>query len=127
MDTRLETRVCAACGREFGWRRKWKQCWSQVRYCSARCRRDRVRPVDRRLEEAIRELLRGRTGTICPSEAARRIGARDWRGLMQPARAAGRRLAEREEIVVLQRGRRVEPSAAVGPIRFGRGRRFPLG
>ncbi|MCX5944304.1 MAG: DUF2256 domain-containing protein [Cyanobacteria bacterium] len=32
------TKVCAVCGRPFQWRKKWKQVWDQVRYCSDRCR-----------------------------------------------------------------------------------------
>ena len=44
---------------------------------------------------------------------------------MEPARRAGRRMAERGEIAVLQRGRPVDPTAVAGAIRFGRGRRFP--
>jgi hypothetical protein len=35
------TRVCAVCGRPFQWRRKWKDVWQDVRYCSERCRRRR--------------------------------------------------------------------------------------
>ncbi|NCY03802.1 MAG: DUF2256 domain-containing protein [Planctomycetia bacterium] len=35
----LPTKLCAACGRPFSWRRKWARCWEQVRYCSERCRR----------------------------------------------------------------------------------------
>ena len=31
-------KICAACGREFTWRKKWERCWEQVRYCSDRCR-----------------------------------------------------------------------------------------
>ncbi|MFM7291889.1 MAG: DUF2256 domain-containing protein [Planctomycetia bacterium] len=34
-------KVCAACGREFEWRRKWAACWDAVRYCSDRCRQSR--------------------------------------------------------------------------------------
>ena len=119
-----ETKRCAACGREFAWRRKWAQCWTQVRYCSERCRRQRNRLVDRRLEEAIRSLLAARQGTICPSEAARRVSAEGWRGLLESARSAGRRMSARGEIVVLQRGRRVDAASARGPVRFGRGARF---
>ncbi|MEI6504856.1 MAG: DUF2256 domain-containing protein [Planctomycetota bacterium] len=32
------TKICAACGRPFTWRKKWERCWEQVRYCSDRCR-----------------------------------------------------------------------------------------
>ncbi|RLT16924.1 MAG: DUF2256 domain-containing protein [Planctomycetota bacterium] len=35
------TKICAACGRPFEWRKKWESCWEQVRYCSDRCRRAR--------------------------------------------------------------------------------------
>ncbi|MBA3441049.1 MAG: DUF2256 domain-containing protein [Pyrinomonadaceae bacterium] len=34
----LPTKVCAACGRPFTWRRKWERVWSEVRYCSDKCR-----------------------------------------------------------------------------------------
>ncbi|MAK83825.1 DUF2256 domain-containing protein [Phenylobacterium sp.] len=34
----LPTKVCAACGRPFAWRRKWARDWPQVKYCSDRCR-----------------------------------------------------------------------------------------
>ncbi|WDY55903.1 DUF2256 domain-containing protein [Pseudomonas sp. PSKL.D1] len=35
----LPSKICAACGRPFTWRKRWARCWEQVRYCSARCRR----------------------------------------------------------------------------------------
>ncbi|MFM9100072.1 MAG: DUF2256 domain-containing protein [Cyanobium sp.] len=35
------TRVCAGWGRPFQWRRKGKDVWQEVRYCSERCRRRR--------------------------------------------------------------------------------------
>jgi hypothetical protein len=41
------TKICAVCGRSFQWRRKWKDVWDEVRYCSERCRRDRHRLRER--------------------------------------------------------------------------------
>jgi len=35
------TKVCPVCGRPFQWRKKWKDVWQEVRYCSERCRRRR--------------------------------------------------------------------------------------
>ncbi|NNJ76588.1 MAG: DUF2256 domain-containing protein [Anderseniella sp.] len=35
----LPTKLCATCLRSFCWRRKWEKVWSEVRYCSERCRR----------------------------------------------------------------------------------------
>ncbi|MFO8005221.1 DUF2256 domain-containing protein [Thioalkalivibrio sp.] len=37
----LPEKICAACGRPFAWRRKWRRDWDSVRYCSERCRRRR--------------------------------------------------------------------------------------
>jgi hypothetical protein len=36
--TDLPTKLCAACGRPFAWRKKWARDWEQVRFCSDRCR-----------------------------------------------------------------------------------------
>lgn len=93
---------------------------------------------------------RAAASTICPSEAARRVAAarqadgpdtdRDtahnsghdsgdrpgqdsepWRQLMEPARAAARRLVAAGEVEIIQKGRAVDPSTAKGPIRLRRG------
>lgn len=37
----LAAKTCPVCGRPFSWRRKWADCWDEVRYCSERCRRNR--------------------------------------------------------------------------------------
>lgn len=77
--------------------------------------------LDRRLEAAILDLLdrRARTSTICPSDAARAVGDADgWRDLMDPARAAARRLVDAGRVQVTQRGRVVDPATATGPIRI---------
>jgi hypothetical protein len=87
------------------------------------------RTVDSALESAIRDLLAARaaTATICPSEAARRVETEqgsgadaDWRSLMEPARLAARRLVDRGEVEIVQRGRVVDPATAHGPIRIRR-------
>jgi hypothetical protein len=41
---------------------------------------------------------------------------------MEPARMAARRLVDRGEVEVLQRGRVVDPSTAKGPVRIRRAR-----
>lgn len=38
----LPTKPCAACGRPFAWRKKWAKTWTEVRYCSDRCRAERA-------------------------------------------------------------------------------------
>ena len=93
-----------------------------MRYCSPRCRRLRVTGTDRALEKAILALAaeRGLSSSFCPSEAARRVRAGGWRTLMERTRWAAFRLAAAGKIDVLQRGAKIEPGAARGPIRLRR-------
>jgi len=134
----MSTKVCDSCGRTIEWRKKWERNWDEVRYCSDSCRRRKVRPVDRALEATILDLLgkRASGATICPSEAARSVGGASdarsgtaenggkgheaWRELMEPARAAARRLVAAGEVEITQQGRVVDPSTAKGAIRVRR-------
>lgn len=124
-------KTCRSCGRRIEWRAAWARSWDEVAYCSDACRARKVRPVDRELEQSIRQLLgeRAATATICPSEAARAVAARQgdasddaWRALMEPARRAARRLVAAGEVEITQGGRVVDPSTAKGPIRIRRAR-----
>ncbi|HBS24618.1 MULTISPECIES: DUF2256 domain-containing protein [Thalassospira] len=38
----LPHKTCLTCNRPFVWRRKWRDCWDDVKYCSARCRDHRA-------------------------------------------------------------------------------------
>ena len=115
-------KTCATCGRRIEWRKKWECCWDEVKYCSDGCRRARPVDEDRRLEEAIVDLLSKRAAgaTICPSEAVRAAFPDDWRERMEDARRAARRLVAAGRIEILQGGRVVDPSTAKGPIRLRR-------
>ncbi|TVQ74058.1 MAG: DUF2256 domain-containing protein [Balneolaceae bacterium] len=35
----LPEKICDACGCTFTWREKWASDWSNVKYCSERCRK----------------------------------------------------------------------------------------
>jgi hypothetical protein len=37
----LPEKLCLVCQRPFSWRKKWADCWHDVKYCSERCRRRR--------------------------------------------------------------------------------------
>jgi hypothetical protein len=119
-----EEKTCGSCGRRITWRKAWADDWDAVRWCSDACRRRKVRPVDRELEAAILDLLGARAGdaTICPSEAARAVDPEGWRDLMEPARAAARRLVAEGRVEITQGGRVVDASTAKGPIRVRRRR-----
>jgi len=118
------TKTCASCGREMQWRAAWADDWDDVKYCSDACRRRRVTPTDRDLEQSILALLdkRAPQATICPSDAARAVGGEEWRDLMEPARRAARRLVADGAVDITQGGRIVDPSTARGPIRIRRRR-----
>ncbi|WP_432562924.1 DUF3253 domain-containing protein [Kineococcus sp. SYSU DK003] len=118
----LPTKDCAVCGRTITWRKKWERDWEGVRYCSDACRRrarSAASALDADLETTLRALIeqRGRSKTVCPSEAARAVGGQDWRELMEPARAAARRLVAAGQAEITQGGRVVDPSTAKGPVR----------
>lgn len=116
----MEAKTCRRCGRAIEWRRKWAACWESVRYCSDACRRAGGGAADALLEQAILQLLdaRAAAATICPSEAARAVFPDDWRGRMEAARQAARRLVAAGRIVMTQGGRVVDPSGAKGPVRL---------
>ena len=121
----VASKPCAVCGRRITWRRKWERDWEQVRYCSDACRRrskGATAGVDASLDAALRELLAARAAaaTVCPSEVARAVGGDEWRDLMEPARAAARRMVAAGEAEITQGGRVVDPSTAKGPIRIRR-------
>jgi hypothetical protein len=117
-------KICKTCGRTFEWRKKREQDWDVIKYCSDECRGHKAGDADAKLEAAILELLAetGRDKTICPSEAAKAVGGvesrRDWEGLMEPARAAARRLVAAGKVVVTQHGQVVDAFSAKGAIRL---------
>lgn len=118
-------KICKTCGRTFTWRKQWAQDWDIIKYCSDACRGHQPGASDAALEAAILSLLAERRTstshdkTICPSEAAKAVGGtetrRDWEGLMEPARAAARRLVAQRKIVITQHGAIVDPATAKGP------------
>jgi hypothetical protein len=78
-------------------------------------------PIGQRLEASIRALAehRGRSSSICPSDAARAVGGEGWRELMDDARTAARQLARSGDVELTQRGAAVDPDGEwSGPIRI---------
>ena len=115
------TKPCLNCGRIIEWRKKWERSWDEVRYCSAKCRKNKPTEEEQKLESTILKLLEKRAvkATICPSEAARTVYAEDeWRDKMELTRNAARRLVSQDRIEILQKSQVVDPSTAKGPIRL---------
>ncbi len=120
----LAAKTCAACGRTMEWRKSWAKNWDSVKFCSDRCRanaKGKAADQGAELEAEILRLLalRGAGKTICPSEAARSVAAGEpFEPLMEPARAAARRLVAAGTLVITQGGHIVDGSTAKGPIRL---------
>jgi hypothetical protein len=37
----LPIKICAVCGKEMMWRKRWEKNWETIKYCSKRCRRNK--------------------------------------------------------------------------------------
>lgn len=72
------------------------------------------------VDDAILSLAaeRGARSSICPSEAARAMDAEDWRKHMGEVRGAAVRLAKAGRIVILRKGKPVDPENFKGVIRL---------
>ena len=126
LKTGMGEKYCHRCGRLMEPRKKWKNNWDSIKYCSKQCRKHRLSAVDKQLEEAILTLLQGRAAdaSICPSDAARWVNADSWRDLLEPSRMAARRLWVEGVVDITQRQKSVDPSTAKGPIRIRRSKQF---
>lgn len=61
---------------------------------------------------------RGIDKTICPSEVARVMFGETWRGKMQTVRDVAFDLAEENQVVITQKGKKVERENFKGPVRI---------
>ncbi|MBK8299461.1 MAG: DUF2256 domain-containing protein [Chitinophagaceae bacterium] len=41
----LPEKICLICQRPFRWRKKWETIWSDVKYCSDKCRMNRNKKI----------------------------------------------------------------------------------
>ena len=39
----LPSKVCIICQRPFSWRKKWERVWDEVKFCSEKCRLNKMR------------------------------------------------------------------------------------
>ena len=38
----LPDKICIVCKRQFSWRKKWAKDWDNVKYCSEKCRKNKI-------------------------------------------------------------------------------------
>lgn len=116
-----QQKICRVCGRSFSWRKKWERDWHDIKTCSVACRKRGLRRIDEKIEAEILRQLGQITGnsTICPSDVARALFSdSEWREQMETVRMAARRLVDRSEVLITQKGSPIDASTATGPIRI---------
>ena len=42
----LPSKICIICERPFTWRKKWEKVWNEVKYCSEKCKKVKVRKIE---------------------------------------------------------------------------------
>ncbi|MEE2755390.1 MAG: DUF2256 domain-containing protein [Myxococcota bacterium] len=109
-----QTKHCPSCGRSFEWRKKWASNWTEVRYCSALCRRQRLERRDNHLHEIILRLLHAqqpKDGLKASQIADHAFGSRKAADCERVLRAA-RRLALDAKVIFFENAKRVDATHA---------------
>ena len=42
---KLPQKICLVCKKPFMWRKKWEKDWENVKYCSEKCKRNKVKKI----------------------------------------------------------------------------------
>ena len=114
----MEIKHCNSCGRPFNKQKRHEKNWDEIKYCSAKCRKERLETKQNELEEFILEKLTT-VSNICPSQIALEIyGKETLRQMMEPVRCACRRLHLRKKIIITQSKRPIKDLNFRGPIRI---------
>lgn len=111
-----ESKICNSCGRSFEKRKKWNDCWEEIRYCSKACQKNKIPKL---MMSKIMRLLECRDSncSICPSEVLENEQKQN-KDLMEMVRKAARLLAHEGKIVIMQKGKVINPDDFKGPIRL---------
>ena len=115
----MDSKNCSKCGRTIEYRKKWQKSWSEIKYCSDKCRNSKTKQLDHDFEEKILNLLstRARDSSICPSEILP-TEEKQNKEPMELVRQAARRLVHQNKLVITQKSQIVDPSNFKGPIRL---------
>ena len=113
----MEIKHCASCARPFERQKKFEKNWDEIKYCSSKCRREKLEKKQSDLEKLITQKLEMVTN-ICPSQIAREEFGDKWKEQMEPIRCACRRLHLAEEILITQNKKAVTTLNFRGPIRI---------
>ena len=95
-------KTCISCGLSFSFRKKFEKDWDEIKYCSKKCRKNKLEKSDKEIEDFILEFARG----LYPPKAiqARTISRTyfgiHWKKFHQRVLAAIRRLSHRNILMI---------------------------
>ena len=113
----MEIKHCASCGRPFEHQKRFEKNWEEIKYCSSKCRREKLEKKQAELEKFITHKLIG-VSNICPSQIAQEFYGDSWRAEMEPIRCACRRLHQKGVLLITQNKKIVTSLNFKGPIRI---------
>ena len=95
-----------------------KKNWDEIKYCSAKCRKERLETKQNELEEFILKKLTI-VSNICPSQIATELYGEDkMKQMIEPVRCACRRLHQAKRLKITQNKKPVTSLNFRGPIRI---------
>ena len=114
----METKHCNSCGRPFDKQKRFEKNWDEIKYCSAKCRKEKLEKNQTELEVFIIEKL-SLVSNICPSQIATEFFGKDrMKQMMEPVRCACRRLHLADKIKITQGNKPIKTLNFRGPIRI---------
>ncbi len=112
-----KSKYCPSCGLLFE-RKSHDPNWSERKYCSRRCAREKREVNEKKYEAAILEFASKRSSSFCPSEVAKWLNNESWRGELKAIQSAARRLYLNEKIRIQQKNQDIRFLPTKGPIRL---------
>ena len=114
----MDIKHCSSCGRPFEKQKRFEKNWCEIKYCSAKCRKERLETKQVKLEEFILEKLTSVTN-ICPSQISSEFyGKEKMKQMMEPIRCACRRLHLNKKLKITQKKKPISSLNFRGPIRL---------
>ena len=113
----MDIKHCSSCGRPFEKQKRFEKNWDEIKYCSAKCRKERLESKQLELEEFILKKLQS-VSNICPSQITTEFyGEEKMKQMMEPIRCACRRLHLANKLKITQKKKTVSSLNFRGPIR----------
>lgn len=110
----INEKICQSCGRPFENRKKWRDIFDEIKYCSKKCKSNKS-PI--KLKEKIMSYLNSQNSRSAYS-LDKILSAEEFnnKAILEKARCAARLLADEKIINIIQNGKTVDPTDFKGSI-----------